>query len=198
MSDLLYELHTKWNTGKEGLTPVYHELLKDRRLDVRKVLEVGIGTVECMSTTSSGTPIMSGRRYVPGCSLFMWEEYFPNADIYALDIEPKVLINQGRIRSWQCDQSDEASLQRVLPHLGTYFDLIVDDGSHIPAHQVLTARVLARLLSSRGIYVIEDIDLPRKDQVFGGINYKFETRELWTPDGSKQFNQMLIIKAENQ
>ena len=120
----------------------------------------------------------TGKEYTPGASLFMWEAYFPNADIYALDIDPSVLVNQGRIRSFQCDQGDGGSLLNVLPYLGHGFDFIVDDGSHIPEHQVKTARTFFPLLASGGIYAIEDIPLSAREFVASQLPWKSGFHEV--------------------
>ena len=39
-------------------------------------------------------------------------------------------------------------------------DLFIDDGSHVPADQILTAKVFLPLLAKDGIYVIEDVYFP--------------------------------------
>jgi hypothetical protein len=151
MTTELCELAKKHGTDKgefHRYTPHYHELFKDRRNEVKKVLEIGIGDVPGMSNTVPN--------YVPGASLRMWAEYFPNAEIYALDNMANLLINEGRIHSFCADQGDERSMRRILPELGTDFDLIVDDGSHAPEHQVSSAKILIPLLAVHGVYVIED------------------------------------------
>lgn len=152
MTDLC-ALATKYGTDKwnaHHYTPHYHRLFKDRRNEVKKVLEIGIGDLTMVNPT--------GAPYVPGASLRMWEEYFPNAEIYALDINPKLLINRGRIHSTFCDQSNIEYLSAVIPWLGKDFDLIVDDGSHWPEHQALTALTFLPLLAQNGFYVIEDVN----------------------------------------
>ena len=149
----LCELATKHGTDKYNwhkYTPVYHRLLKDRRNDVRKVLEIGIGDPSSMSDPT-------GKPYVPGASLRMWQEYFPNAGIYSLDNNARLLINEGRIRSFWCDQGRWECLNNAIGKLGYEFDLIVDDGSHVPEHQVLTANVYNQLLAPQGLYIIEDV-----------------------------------------
>src|SRR5438067_9360832 len=55
-------------------TPTYHHMFGTRRLSVRNVLEIGVNY---------------------GPSLRMWEEYFPNADIYGLDSNTACLFNAG-------------------------------------------------------------------------------------------------------
>ena len=66
----------------------------------------------------------------------------------------------------------------VLPYLGHGFDFIVDDGSHIPEHQVMTANVFMPLLKPDGIYTIEDIPLQARDFVQANIPYKSEFHEV--------------------
>lgn len=113
---------------------------------VRKVLEIGIGCKEVM-----------GEAYENGASLRMWAEYFPDAEIYGLDIRAEALVNDGRIHSFQCDQGKIASLLAAREAVGSGFDLIVDDGSHQAEHQILSACVLWPCVASRGRYVIEDV-----------------------------------------
>lgn len=158
MSNALCEIAAKWGTDKHDevnfpidgdLASFYHNLLKDRRQEVKKVLEIGIGTKELME--------QPGKTYIPGASLFMWADYFPNAHIVGLDVVPEVMINEYRISSFVCDQGDPKSLFEVKEHIGDDFDLIVDDGSHIPHHQSLTFGMFIPLLNRTGHYVIEDI-----------------------------------------
>lgn len=139
-------------TDKAGFySPFYDLLFRDRREKVYKVLEIGIGTVHAMSHVPG---------YKPGASLRMWRDYFPNAMIFGIDKEefpPMGASDALNIR--QCDQSSEEQLTGIIPWLaaGGKFDLIVDDGSHKPEDQFLTFRILSRLLDSRGLYIIEDL-----------------------------------------
>jgi hypothetical protein len=147
----LCELALKYGTDKWGAhsyTPHYDSFFKDRRNAVKKVLEIGLGNPDC--------PPFPDKVYKPGSSHRMWEEYFPNAEIYGLDVEVKLLVNQGRIHSFYCDQANEASLRAAMLLIGKDFDLIVDDGSHVPLDQVLTAKLFVPLLAPNGVYVIED------------------------------------------
>jgi hypothetical protein len=172
--------HNAKNFPQEGdLTSVYHGLLRDRRNEVRKVLEIGIGHTVAGREGWMGTI----DDYHAGASLFMWEEYFPNAEIFALDIVAEALINQGRIRSFLCDQSDENSLRGIIPTLGSDFDLIIDDGSHMAEHQILTANIFMPLLGPKGIYVIEDIHLKDRAMVGNGIAYPSEFKEVIDTQG---------------
>ena len=124
--------------------PIYDSIFAGAT--VRKVLEIGIGCKAVM-----------GEAYENGASLRMWAEYFPDAEIYGLDISPDALVNEGRIHSYECDQGKISSLMRARELVGSCFDLIVDDGSHQPEHQILSAIALWPCVGMGGRYVIEDV-----------------------------------------
>jgi len=117
-------------------TPIYHDLLGHRRESVKRVLEIGVNA---------------------GSSLRMWREYFPNALIVGLDNNVHCLFVDERIYCGQADQGDKQSLLAAMEFVGGKFDLIIDDGSHELAHQILTMNTLAPFLEDDGIYVVEDI-----------------------------------------
>ena len=181
----LCQLATKWRSDKDpsvlhGYTPYYHALLGKK--DVRKMLEVGIGCPDNMEHVEG--------YHTVGSNLFMWQEYFPDAEIYGLDIRPDILVNEGRIRSFQCDQGDEGSLRRAAEWAGSGFDLVIDDGSHMAEHQVLTASVLIPLLlEPDGIYVIEDVLEPEK--VVSHLPYKCEVKEFNTL--ASPYDRLIVI-----
>ncbi len=58
------------------------------------------------------------------------------------------------------DQSDAKFLQRMKADLGhKQFDIIVDDGSHVPWHQLLTFEIMFETwLKPGGLYIIEDVE----------------------------------------
>jgi hypothetical protein len=151
MRTRLCELALKYRSDKcpqlkHGYTPFYNELLS--KMKVRRLLEIGIGTPDIMNFVHS---------YRTGASLFMWQEFLPEAEIFGLDIRPDALINEGRIHSYLCDQSNLTSLRVARGILGGNFDFICDDGSHIADHQVLTANEFIPMLAPGGVYVIEDV-----------------------------------------
>ena len=165
----LCELANKWGTDKgprgHCYTAYYHELFKDKR-DIKKVLEIGIDV---------------------GRSLFMWQEYFQQAEIFALEADPGRLINGGRIKSIQCNQGNLEDLRSIGTKAGTDFDFMVDDGSHDPIHQILSAKVLCQLLRLGGVYIIEDV--ADFGAVVPYIPYACETKDLG-PD-----SRLVIIRV---
>lgn len=94
--------------------------------------------------------------YFHGESARMWEEYFPNARIFALDISTSGRF--GRHEVLQGDQSNHDDLRRVASVVGSA-KLIIDDGSHQPVHQFETFTYLfSNLLEPGGVYIIEDVE----------------------------------------
>lgn len=149
----LCSLADKYQTDKGGIsttyggcpgdtchtyTRAYYELLADKALSVKRVLEIGVNA---------------------GGSLRLWEEFFPYAQIVGLDIRQEVLFNAGRIRCYLADQSKAESLLEAIYNVSVIptFDLIVDDGSHELQHQLITMKTLLPFLEADGLYVIEDV-----------------------------------------
>ena len=92
-----------------------------------------------------------------GASLRTWRDYFSRGHVIGVDINPQVREYAcDRISIEIADQSQVGELQR-LAQLGP-FDLILDDGSHVWAHQILSLNSLFETVRSGGFYVIEDLD----------------------------------------
>ena len=144
----LCELALKYGTNKceEGYTPFYYELFTKYRPIIKKVLELGIGG-----------PGLSGGPSKHGASLYMWEEFFPEAEIYGADIDPALLINAGRIKSFQADVESSLSLTALALAAGGNFDVVIDDAVHLPGPQINAALTLLPYLTPKGIYIIEDV-----------------------------------------
>jgi hypothetical protein len=135
----------------------YYNLLNDIKDNVKNVIEIGIGNDELMK------PIC-GFSYEVGASLRAWRDFFNNANIYGLDIREDVLFNEDRINTFYTDQSKEIELEKTVKNIKEFnnnesleFDLIIDDGSHIVEHMLLSINTLAKHLKVGGIYIIEDI-----------------------------------------
>ena len=123
-------------------------MFKDQKDSVRKVLEIGIGHKGNMP------PI---RGYVKGASLFMWREFFPNAQVYGADILPELVFKDVRIETFQCDQTKKDDLHELIRKTGSGIDILIDDGSHLAEDQLFTCLTLMPLLNKDVTYCIEDM-----------------------------------------
>lgn len=179
----LRDLAVKYSSDKyfwHSFVPIYEQLFEGMK--VKKLLEIGIGHEGLMRPF-----LPPGIPYVHGSSLRMWEEYFPEAQIFACDIREDTLINEGRIRSMYCDQSSGIDIGVMCSRFGLEFDVIIDDGSHLYEHQQLTAKML--LDCAKQLYVIEDVwantgQLLVKE--FGG--------EFWQGDKGRDDGLVIIRK----
>lgn len=168
----LHELAEKYGCDKlhsHSYINFYSQLLDQIR--VRRLLEVGIGFEDLMKPF---TPF-----YVHGASLKMWEEYLPDAEIFACDIRPETLINEGRIHSMFADQGSIIDLLTLTQSYAPW-DLVIDDGSHNTEDQIVTAKVLLPYVNHPGAYVIEDVREP--DKVLEGIGIGAVIRYNKRPD----------------
>lgn len=92
------------------------------------------------------------------------KEFFPNALIYAIDIDPMaVRLAPENVIAMQMDQGNTRQLNS-LGLLAAGFDLIIDDGSHLVPHQKHAFEVLWPFVSIGGSYVIEDLETSLKRQ----------------------------------
>jgi hypothetical protein len=93
-----------------------------------------------------------------GESLKLWEEYFPNAMIYGIDVrEYSKECETDRIKVFIGDQGDGDFLDKVLEEMVGPPNIVIDDGSHWPPHQLFGLNHFFPHLAPGGIYIIEDI-----------------------------------------
>ena len=126
----LDEIGVKFNTDKSSICHTYLEFYeKHLPKKVNRLLEIGIKD---------------------GASLRMWREYYPDAEIVGIDINP-VSIN-GCV-CLHLDATDVFQLKKL-----GYFDVIIDDGSHYTKdQQVAFNELFNNNLKQGGFYVMEDI-----------------------------------------
>jgi len=82
---------------------------------------------------------------------------FQNAQIYGADIltYQSTWPVDDRFKFSSFDQGNLSSLRLFLEQ--TTFDLIIEDGSHIPEHQVMALYEGIKNLNNNGLYILEDI-----------------------------------------
>lgn len=124
----------------------YAEQFHDLRHSVKKILEIGV---------------------FRGHSLLMWHDYFPNAEIYGVDISFKwhhmgvnaveLCKDKKRIHLLEADACTDKTFHLIKNKWGDDFDIILDDASHHPYHQVWALLNYKELLKDEGIFAIEDV-----------------------------------------
>lgn len=135
----MYELGIKHNTDKvleHRYDRIYEKFLEPLRDKKIKLFEIGSGS--------------------EAASFKMWIEYFKNGLVYAMDISEE--RNQERGIVYKGDQTKIEDLEKMVNLIGQC-DVIIDDGSHQPQHQIETFNYLFEyMLKEGGVYIIEDIE----------------------------------------
>ena len=91
-----------------------------------------------------------------GQSYKLWEQYFTNAKLYGIDIDQEYVTNRGKV--FKADQNNLEQVKISISEIENC-KIIIDDGSHVPEHQLKCFHYLfENLLEYNGIYVIEDIE----------------------------------------
>lgn len=129
-----------------GYMPLYDALFQSIRFERLNILEIGFSRGRGARTLA---------------------EYFYRSHVHSLELDYNDALKyydnfpaalKERVLLYQCDQSDRDQLRHFLRRKNTgSFNLIIDDGSHDPAHQLCSFKVLWPALVPGGIYVIEDM-----------------------------------------
>src|SRR5207244_4460043 len=97
--------------------------------------------------------------YRPGASLRAWRDYFPHGSINGIDVQSDTMIvGEARIFTDLVDSTNVEAALAYLESRARPFDIIIDDGAHIPELQMKTLRNFFPGLAPNGLYVIEDVN----------------------------------------
>jgi hypothetical protein len=130
----------------------------------------------------------------PGASIRMWREFLPNAEIVGVDINEgsRVLVDECKIKVFILDQGDQAAIEKMMSEVGEV-DFIVDDGSHVLHHQIMSFIALWPHLAKGGFYCIEDLHAPQsqpKEQIVKAAAEIGVFNGMWLSD------KLLVFRKE--
>ena len=129
---------------------IYDLLFKDLKVD--SIFEIGVGAIPLM-----GQYI---KDYKTGASLYVWRDYFPDAQVYGMDNRDDAMIEgEPRITTFLGDSTNPDDVTRITSGIAP-FDIVIDDGSHYSGDQVATAHLFLPLVKPGGLYFIEDVPKP--------------------------------------
>lgn len=140
--------------------PVYEKIFKKFKDKPIRLLEIGVCS---------------------GASIVAWEEYFthPEREIHGIDITNENL--KFNLKNFHVLDGTKEETPDIL---GGTWDIIIDDGSHIPSDQIRTLMLFKNRIRYGGIYVIEDIlfeDFAQnliKDLDANNMDYIYHTTDL--------------------
>jgi len=126
---------------KHGYTYMYDRMFAElKQMNTLKILELGVQR---------------------GASVKLWQEAFPQAQVYGIDEKNRVRdeFKDDRIQIFVGNEKDTAFVEKVAKEHGP-FHIIIDDCDHMPNSQMIAFKTLWPHVCSNknrgGIYVIED------------------------------------------
>merc|ERR1719410_751026 len=141
------------NTDKfyrHGYHRYYETHLKPyRAVDGLRLLEIG---------ADSGVSLGSWMKYFTKVAAVQGVAYRVNVE-NAKETACKLMPEQcEKLAIYDLDQSDKTALANMMAQNPDGWDIIIDDGSHYPGHQIISFQQLWPKLRPGGLYVVEDIE----------------------------------------
>jgi hypothetical protein len=172
LKELVNNKKTDKNTTHSYLD-LYQELLFSKKNTAKNILEIGIG--------------YPGDN---GGSIKMWNDYFINANIYALDIQHindvwDEIKNKDRIKIFtSIDAYDEINFKELFLDKNIKFDMMLDDGPHSLESMKQFIKLYSQLMTEDGILMIEDVQ---------SINWIDELKSV-VPENLKKYIQSYDLR----
>lgn len=167
--------------SQHNYTELYERLLFQWKNDPITIFEIGIAD---------------------GGSLAMWQTYFPNARIFAVDILDKSRFNNPRVTTLVADQANRDQLQAAIAAAGSDIDVLIDDGGHTMEQQQVSLGFLFKYVRPGGYYIIEDVhtSLPALWKGYGvagnGANTTLRMLENFLRSASPSIRSRYMLDAE--
>lgn len=122
-----------------------------------------------------------------GDSIRMWNEYNPEMEISAIDIDENVkyyMRGDEKLNLYIGNQSDENFLKHILFWTPGGFDFIIDDGSHNHDDVLNSFKYLVPSLKNGAIYFIEDLHAGgmQRDRLISNIMMEISKNKLSLTD----------------
>jgi len=129
-----------------------------------------------------------------GGSIEVWQDYFPKAKIYGIDIRDYSELDSARVKTGIADQADREQLAAFIEQSGKDFDVILDDGGHKMWQQQISFGFLFKYLKPGGFYIIEDVHTSFPDRyVDFGVE---EGEQNTTYQMIKKFIRSAVVESE--
>lgn len=129
--------------GWRGYNRVYSKYLSEKKNSPLRILEIGVHS---------------------GYGLLSWASYFKNAKVTGIEIDKSWIHDHHKLMMKYDDYSrvkvkyfNSMDASQWNAQISGKFDVIIDDGSHMPSDQLKTLSIAFDYLKFDGIYFIEDI-----------------------------------------
>ena len=126
----------------------------------------------------------------PGHSLRLWRKYLPQANISIFEYDEKCALEfKNQVENLFIGDSGDLNLLQSIGEKYGPFDFIVDDGGHTRKSQINGLVGFWPHMTSKGVYVIEDIYLStREDRSKSSLDLIFQILLLFNEINSNYIN----------
>jgi hypothetical protein len=153
LNDLAIRYGTDKRIGIHSYVKWYEALFAPRRWQQLTMLEIGVQT---------------------GASIRMWADYFPNARLVGIDIDPRCAqVATNRIQIITGGQENPEIAKWLAGAYPDGFDIVIDDGSHVGEHQLASLNLYFPLVKAGGLYIVEDLHCAYSSMFLGNTDRKF-------------------------
>jgi hypothetical protein len=162
------DISNSWHNYTTFYYSIFNKI-KDNKL---RIFELGLGT------NNINIPSNMGNNGRPCASIYGWKEFFQNSLIFGADIDKDILINEYRIKTYYCDQTNPEIIKEMWynPELEENFDIIIEDGLHEFNANVCFFENSIHKLKLDGFYIIEDIKITEEHLFLNKINNEWNIK----------------------
>ena len=133
-----------------------------------------------------------------GGSLRLWNEFFTNANIIGIEVDTRKGLRYfddiDNVTVYENTSAISFDTIRMIEGLDIKFDIIIDDASHLPAHQSFSCQFWSRFLKEDGVLVIEDIqDIQHCETVTQWLPPNFDFKVIDLRENKGRFDDILIV-----
>jgi hypothetical protein len=123
-----------------------------------------------------------------GHSIRWLADCFAQTRIVGADLTPEQpgWPQDERIRYVQVDQGDRRAVAAMFAGLGRRYDVIIEDGSHVPSHQATCLVEGLGFLRPGGLYILEDVHTSHPDNA--------DFRSCTPPGGANCLHVLLALQ----
>ena len=134
-----------------------------------------------------------------GSSLKTWDGLFYNANIYGIDLNEQCA---DLCKDYDNIKIIIGNVNNIIEKLnGINFDIIIDDGSHLPNDIIASFNVFFNKLNKDGVYIIEDLGPSYNDEYkllndYSNIISKIGKKKYLEINSREKMNEFIIEKIK--
>jgi hypothetical protein len=180
-------------------TTFYYSIFNPIKNEKLRIFELGLGS----KNHNIPSNMAGATTCKPGGSLYGWKEFFPNAMVYGADIDTDIIFEEERIKTYYCDQTNAHVIKYMWreEELDGDMDIIIDDGLHEFAANVMFFENSIHKLAKNGYFIIEDIRKLEMDLFNEKVEewkvkypkYSFTMVKIYSPWNNLD-NNLLVVK----